>query len=100
MTRLKRHNFRQREATQRKKRKIEVTQIRLSKQELNDIKCQQMLTDRHIDAAHQMLLNQFPEEELTVDYLLSHTPLNFALAIIQSATGRQKVLYNLYQYHK
>ena len=33
---------------------------------------------------------------LTVGYLLSHTPLNFALAIIQSATGRQKVLYNLY----
>ena len=61
MTRLKRHNFRQREAILRKKRKIEVTQIRLSKQELNDIKCQRMLTDRHIDAAHQMLLNQFPD---------------------------------------
>ena len=58
---LKRRNFMQQEASKKKKGKVEITHIRLSQQELNRVKCQQMLTDRHISAANQLLLSQFPD---------------------------------------
>ena len=57
---MKRRNIMQLNQTRRKRMRT-VTHMKLTEKELDVIKCQRMLTDRHISAANQLLASQFPD---------------------------------------